>query len=561
MNFKPDIDQTCFVPLGGCGMFGANLSLYHHKGKWIMVDCGMAFADEGLPGVDILLPDISFVQEIKDDLIGLVITHGHDDHVGGIEHLWRQFECPIYTTPFTAEFIRQKLSEHGWASQVPIHEIECGGKLDLSPFHIQMIDMCHSIPEMQSLAITMEGTGTILHTGDWKLDDNPVEGAVTDEKALRNIGDKGVLAILGDSTNALATGHSGSEGTVKENLSVVFDDFKDKQIIVACFSSNTARIKSIALAAMESGRKVGLVGRSLWRRDSVARVTGYLSDIPIFLDEEEMVNLPPSERLYICTGSQGEPRAALTKIANGKHPRIKVKENDVVIFSALDIPGNDRSIGRIRNRLMAQDVRVITKHDAPIHVSGHPNQEEVKKLIGWVKPDMVIPVHGEEKQLRKHGQIAQEYGIEKIYIPNNGQVVLLSNAGAEQIGEVKSGLLALEGKRLVPTEHEAIQVRKRIMFHGCAVITVVINAAGHLVAEPQITAMGLVDENSTMEQKWVDDTVYTVRQTVDAMPKGLRRRDDEMSEKIRIVARRHLGKRFNRNPQTRVHLIRLEEEV
>ena len=557
-TFKPDDKAVYFLPLGGCGFFGANLTLYGHAGRWLMVDCGMGFADENeMPGVDILLPDPSFIEKEVNSLIGMVVTHGHEDHIGAIEHFWPKFRCPIYTTKFTAELIRSKLTEYDWGTKVQIRVIEPGGEVDLDPFHVRFIRMAHSIPEMQALAITVDKVGTVLHTGDWKLDPEPLVGQKTDEKALRELGDKGVLALCGDSTNAMVPGHSGSEGTVKKHLFDLFSEFKGR-IAISCFASNVARIRSIAEAAAHNGRRVALVGRSLWRIEEIARELGYLKGVAHFLDDEEAVTLPPEKVVLICTGSQGESRAALAKIAHDSHPVIYLEENDIVIFSSRAIPGNEKAIDAIKNRFWSLGMQVITDRDAPVHVSGHPYRDEIKQLLGWVKPRILIPVHGEQMQMEKHAQLAQECGVKQVLIPANGKVIRLSpDTKPEFVAEVPSGVLAIEGKRIVKVGHEAILMRRRIMSQGTVVVTLVVDSRGDMVADPKISAVGLLDEKDEADQSYIEGAIAAIGRRMDSLGKDDLADDETLSEEVRIAARRYFEEQFERKPQTRVHLVRI----
>jgi len=555
-KFTPHSDETYFIPLGGCGFFGANVSLYGHKGKWIMVDCGMGFADDTMPGIDILLPDLSFVETIKDNLLGLVVTHGHEDHIGAIEHLWQKFQCPIYTTAFTGSLIKRKLEEHSWGKQVEINTIESAGRFELGDFKIQFIEMAHSIPEMNAVSLSLEGLGTLLHTGDWKLDEKPVEGHLTDQNALKELGEKGLYAIMGDSTNAMVPGHSGSEGTVVENLTELFHEHKNR-IVISCFSSNVARLKSIAIAAEANNRVVVLAGRSLWRIYEVAQENGYLKGIKPFLSPDDIGGIAKEKLVIVCTGSQGEPRAALVKVANGDHPKIKLEEKDVVIFSSRAIPGNERAINRVKNRLLGKGVEIVTDRDALIHVSGHPYREELKQILTWLKPKAVIPVHGEQMQLERHADLATEMGVSMVQIPQNGNVLKLEKDNIEIVGDVTVGMLALEGRRIVSITHEAILTRKRIMFHGSAVVTIVVDSRGDFVTEPQVSAMGLIDEDCEVEAAYIQGAIKAVKERLSSLPRAQRRNDEELSEFARIAARRYFKSQFDKKPQTRVHLVRI----
>lgn len=552
-DMKPD--AIYFVPLGGCGMFGANMALYGHKGQWIMVDCGMGFADETMPGVDILLPDPSFAESLGDSLLGIVLTHGHEDHIGAIGSLWPRLKKPLYATHFTAARIRQAVEEQPWGNGARINALDRGARIELGPFSIQYIRMAHSIPEAHALAISVKDAGTLLHTGDWKIDPEPVVGEVTDEAALRALGEKGVLAVLGDSTNAMVPGHSKSEGEVGRVLKELFGEFR-QAIIVTCFSTNVARLHNIYEAAKANGRQVCLVGRSLWKVDEAARRTGYLKDVPPFLDFEES-DPDPERTVYVCTGSQGEPRAALSRISEDDHPAIGLEEGDVVIFSSRAIPGNDRAIDRIKNRLYALGVDIVTDREAPVHVSGHPYRDELKQLYAWTKPKICIPVHGERMQQEKHADLAAECGVSETCIPANGDVVEISARGARRVAEVKHGILAIEGSRIVAVDHEAILTRRRMMFNGSAVVTVVVDRHGSLVADPKITALGLVDENCDTDSGVLAEAAEEVRETIRNLPKDRRADDAALSEAVRVAARRFFAARFDRKPQTRVHLVRV----
>jgi ribonuclease J len=556
LSFHMKKDAVYFVPLGGCGIFGANMSLYGHNGQWIMVDCGMGFADDTMPGVDILLPDPLFAENLGDKLLAIVLTHGHEDHIGALQSLWLRLKKPLYATPFTAERIRQRVGETSWGHQVPLHEVPLNGKIDLGPFSIRYITMAHSIPEANSLAITTKDVGTVLHTGDWKIDYHPVVGGVTDEKELERLGEEGCLAVIGDSTNAMVPGHSGSEIDVQKNLTELFGEFKSR-IAISCFSTNVARLHSIYKAAAANGRQVCLIGRSLWAVDEAARNTGYLRDIPPFLDMDGADFLKGENLVFVCTGSQGEPRAALARISNDDHPDVNLGEGDVIIFSSRAIPGNERAIDRIKNKFLFKGVQVITDRDAPVHVSGHPYRDELKQLYKWVRPKVCIPVHGEQMQLEKHADLAVECGVGQSLVPANGMVVEISKDGARAVGEVRSGMLAIEGNRIVAMDHEAILTRKRMMFNGSAIVTIVVDKDGELLAAPKITALGLLDENSETDALHLKEAAAEVGKKIANMPRDLRRSDAELSEAARVAARRFFNDRFDRKPQTRVHLVRV----
>jgi ribonuclease J len=516
----------------------------------------MGFADETMPGIDVLLPDPTFAETLGDSLLAIVLTHGHEDHIGAIDAVWPRLKKPMYATHFTAARIRQGLEEESWGRQPKLHSLDLDSTIELGPFSIRFIRMAHSIPEANSLAITVKGVGTLLHTGDWKIDAAPVLGEKTDEAALRALGDAGLLAVVGDSTNAMVPGHSGSEGDVTKTLAELFGEFK-KKIVVTCFATNLARVQNIWQAAKANGRSVCLVGRSLWSVQEAARNTGYLKDVPPFIEIEDAGLIPDDGLVYICTGSQGEPRAALSRVSAGDHPRLSLDEGDVVIFSSRAIPGNERAIDRIKNRLYAMGVTIVTDRDAMIHVSGHPYRDELKQLFAWTRPKICIPVHGERMQQEKHAALATECGVPETLIPANGMVIELSKDGARVVGEVKSGILAREGSRIVAIEHEAILTRKRMMFNGSAIVTVVIDAKGYLLAEPKNTALGLLDENSDTDADALGEAEDEIAEKIRNLPKNQRGDDAAITELVRVTARRFFNERYDRKPQTRVHLVRV----
>lgn len=556
LPFKMQPDAVYMVPLGGCGFFGANMTLYGHQDKWIMIDCGMGFADDTMPGIDILLPDPEFAQSLGDKLLGIIFTHAHEDHIGAIEHLWPRLRAPLYATRFTMGRIRQDLDEMSWGHEVKLHEVPQQGTLDLGPFHLEFIRVCHSIPEANALAVSVKEIGTIVHTGDWKIDKDPVLGYQTDEAKMTQLGDRGVLAVVGDSTNAMVPGHSGSERNVLKNLAELFGEFKGL-IAISCFSTNVARLVSIYEAARANNRHVVLVGRSLHSIDDVARESGYLKGIPPFLSDEDADMLDDGSLVYVCTGSQGEPRAALSRISQDEHPAVRLGEGDVVIFSSRAIPGNERAIDRIKNRFLAMGVNVVTDHDAQIHVSGHPYRDELKQLYGWLRPKVAIPVHGEQMQMEKHAELAKACGAEQAIIPKNGMVIELYKDGAQPLDvTVKAGVLAIEGKRIVAMDHEAILTRRRIMHNGSAVVTIVVDDRGTLVAPPKVTAMGLLDD-SELDAEYLRGVTKEISEKIRNMPAAERADDALLSEAVRITARRFFSERFDRKPQTRVHLVRI----
>ncbi len=552
-GLRPPDDALWYLSLGGAGEIGMNLSLYGTAGKWLMVDCGVTFGDETTPGVDIIMPDIAFIADRRDDLLGLVITHGHEDHIGAIEHLWPYFQCPVYATKFTAELIRNKLGYSNLKGRVKIIEILPGGKFTIGPFQAQMVPVTHSIPESQMLTLQTVA-GKILHTGDWKFDPEPLVGPVTDTETLQNLGREGLLAAIGDSTNALVPGHSGSERLVWDELHNLFKGIPNR-IVVTCFASNIARLKSIAAAARKNKRYVTLVGRSLWRNGEVAEDCGYLPEFADFLSEEEAMQSPRESIVMICTGCQGEPRSALWRIATDDHPVVDLDDGDTVIFSSRDIPGNEKQIGRLQNRLVAKGLKIITQDDVPVHVSGHPAQDELAQLYQWTRPQIVLPVHGEPRHQMEHERIAKECQVPQTLIPANGQIIRLGPGNAEVIAEVPSGRLALDGKVIRKLDHEAAKSRRKMGFNGAIVTTLVLDARGDIVQDPQVTLMGLADENT--EQSLRDDLIDAIIDAVEAMPKSTRVDDNAVRHSMGVAVRRMMQDSYGKKPVTEMHLVRV----
>lgn len=552
--YRPGDDALYFLPLGGAGEIGMNLNLYGHAGKWLMVDLGISFADDTMPGLDVVLPDPAFIRERREDLVGLVITHAHEDHLGAVQHLWPELRCPVYATPFTAAVLRAKLHEKGLADQVEIREVQPSGRFTAGPFDVELIAVTHSVPEPSALAIRTPA-GTVLHTGDWKLDPAPVLGPTTDEAALRRLGGEGVLAMICDSTNAMVPGHSGSESEVRDALAALFGRYRNR-IVVTCFATNVARIDSIARAAAMHDRHVALVGRSLWRINAAARSAGYLSDLPPFLSEHDAGYLPRDKVVLIATGSQGEPRSALARIAADDHPEIVLEQGDVVVFSSREIPGNERAIGRIQNMLVRHGVELVTADMEGVHVSGHPARDELVRMYQWIRPLIAVPVHGEERQLQAHAQLARDCQVAQAVIPANGQILRLSEGGAEVAGEVQSGRLAIDGKRIVPLGRESLRGRHRIINNGAAVATLVIDRAGTLLTDPQVAVMGLLDDPAG-DGEVSSSVAAAIRSAVEGMPAAERSDDESVRQAVRIAVRRSFNALQGKKPVTEVHLVRV----
>ena len=546
-------DELAFLALGGVGEIGMNLSLYGYRGRWLMIDCGISFADETLPGVDVIMPDPGFIAERIDELAGLVVTHAHEDHIGAIPYLWPRLRCPVYATPFTAAVLRLKLIEAGLEHQVPITEVPMSGKFTVDPFEIELVTLTHSIPEPNAVVLRTP-LGTILHTGDWKFDPDPLVGATSDVATLRRLGDEGVLAMVCDSTNALRPGEAGSEADVRKSLINIVGNCQNR-VVVACFASNVARLESAAAAAIAHDRHVALVGRSLWRIDHAARETGYLKNIPPFLTDEEAAYLPRDKVLLICTGSQGEPRSALARIAEDDHPHIALEEGDSVIFSSRVIPGNDRAIGRLQNRLAGLGVELITEQDHLVHVSGHPAQDELTSMYQMVRPKIAVPVHGETRHLMAQARLAEQCQVPQSIVTRNGEVVKLAPGPAAVIGEVPTGRLVVDGTRLLPSGAEALRSRQRMTFNGAALATIVVDSEGRLRSPPQVTVqgMGAAEEDASL----TEELRQRVEQALEELGPRERRDDAALREAARLAVRRSLRAWHGKKPVTEIHLVRI----
>ncbi len=549
-------DDLVFCPLGGSNEIGMNMNLFGCRGEWLMIDCGMSFADDWLPGIDLIFPDPGFIAERHEDLVALVLTHGHEDHIGAVPYLWPRLRCPIYATPFTAELVRGKLAEAGLLEAATIHEVPIAGSLEAGSFRVTYVPLAHSIPEGHGLKIETPG-GVIFHTGDWKLDEEPQIGAPSTPEELTAIGDAGVLAMIGDSTNVFQAHTSGSEQAVKEGLHELIAELEGR-VIVTTFASNVARLRTIAEVAKREGRKLVLIGRSMKRVVEAARKTGYLHDLPDMVPEEEAGSLPRDKVLVLCTGAQGEPRAALSRLAAGSYRHFSLEPGDTVIFSSKIIPGNELSISRLVNRLALQDVDVITEREAFVHVSGHPGREDLEKMYRWIRPRIAIPVHGEPRHLKRHARFARELGVPEALAPQNGDIIRLAPGPVAVVDQVPSGRLALDGSHIVPVTSEAIAARRRILSDGFAAIVVMIDADGSLPGDPEIITYGIptLEPGSELE----GEILTLLEHTVSRMDSAARARDAALAERLRVAVRRLLRKRTDKNPIVDVRIVRFEEE-
>ncbi|WP_122468771.1 ribonuclease J [Brevundimonas lutea] len=508
-------DQLVFLPLGGSNEVGMNLNAYGfgpaHDRKWILVDVGVTFGDLSTPGVDIIVPDPEFLK--GETILGIVLTHAHEDHIGALPWLMPQLDAPLYATPFTAFLIREKLRDRGNLKDVKVKEVPLGGTIDLGPFQVELVSMAHSIAEPNGLAIRTP-LGTVLHTGDWKIDPDPVVGHKTDTAALTRIGDEGVLAMVCDSTNVFVDGRAGSEGDVAVGLEDLIKPLKGR-VAVGCFASNVARVHSVVRAAEAAGRRVVLAGRSMHRITAAARHVGLLDDLPPFLTEDEARVWPADQILYLCTGSQGEARAALSRVADGTHPFIKLGLGDHCIFSSRVIPGNELSIGALQDRLADRGVRLYTERDHPnIHVSGHPCRDELKDMYDWVRPRIAVPTHGVRRFLMEHANLAKDFGVPETVTPRNGDLVLLAPGQPGIIDEVPNGRLYVDGGMLVTEAGEALRERRHAASNGVLVVSFAMDRRGKIMSDIDVRGIGLPGDPNTPLGDALDDLAERVEQVV-----------------------------------------------
>ena len=540
-----------FLPLGGSGEIGMNLNLFGHgrpgKRQWVIVDLGVTFGDAGTPGVDIIMPDTQFIEDRQHQLLGIVLTHAHEDHMGALARLWPRLRCPVYATPFTMWLVKDRLAEAGLLDEVELIEIPLQGSFELGPFQFDLITLTHSIPEPNALAIRTD-LGTVLHTGDWKIDPNPQIGDGVDEAALKALGDEGVLAMICDSTNVFSPGESGSEEGVREELTKLIGEFDGRSVAVATFASNVARLQSIMYAARENNRSVCLIGRSMKRMTAAAKAVGLLADVGHILSEDEAAAMPAGHVLYLCTGSQGEPRAALSRIAEGSHRSVKFKSGDVVIFSSKIIPGNEKAIFALQNALADDGVEIVTEKDRPIHVSGHPNRDELKRMYEWVRPEIAIPVHGERRHLLEHARFAKTVGAQTSIPGRNGEMILLSPNGPKVVDIVPSGRLYEDGGEIVSSTDDGLRLRRKMAYAGHIGVSLVVNEKGRLVSGPEPRIAGFPEgRDGEVMDSLLDAVTDAAEEAFEELSRKGRQDEDSIEEKIKgrvkRVVRNLTGKR------------------
>ena len=538
MASAKDKNDIVFLPLGGVGEIGMNLGLYGYGPEgnrtWLIVDCGVSFAGPELPGIDLIMPDIKFLEDEVDNIAGMVITHAHEDHYGAILHLWPYLKVPVYATAFTAGLLAAKTESEPGAEEVPVTVVRQGERHQIGPFDVEFVAMAHSIPEPCALAIRTSA-GMVLHTGDWKIDKSPGIGHPIDLDRLAELGREGVMALVCDSTNAVRDGVSPSEADVAAELTKVMAGAKNR-VAVTTFASNVARIRAIAVAAKANNRDVVVVGRSMHRAIEVASELEYLDGLPAFHDEEAFGYLPRDKAVLLCTGSQGENRAALARIATGDHRNIALTKGDMVIFSSRTIPGNEKDVGAVLNNLADKDIEIVTDKDALVHVSGHPRRGELEQLYKLVQPKVVLPVHGEPLHLAAHAAFAKEQGVPEVIRGKNGDIIRLVAGRAAVIDEAPFGILVKDGSILDDPEVTGVRERRKLSYAGAAIITLVVNRSGELLDDPHAVLLGLPDTDDDGEPM-EEIVTKAVVGAVTSIPKARRKDKDLIAEAARRAAR------------------------
>jgi ribonuclease J len=553
-------DELVFLPLGGSNEIGMNFNLYGYgpaqKRKWIVVDLGVTFGDQSTPGVEIILPDPSFIEDYAKDILGIVLTHAHEDHIGAVAWLWPRLKAPLYATPFTAFLLREKLREAGLEDEAKITQIPLRGTFRLGPFELTLLTLTHSIPEPNGVAIRTP-LGSVLHTGDWKIDPDPLTGEATDEGAIRRLGDEGVLAMVCDSTNVFVDGEAGSEAEVRATLTPLIASFTGG-VATACFASNVARMDTIIRAAESCGRRVYLVGRSMIRMSQAAKSVGLLDGVAPFLTDAEAKHFPKSAVLYLCTGSQGEPRAALSRIADGSHPHVKLGEGDACVFSSRIIPGNEIPIRNLQNRLADRGVRLYTERDHPgIHVSGHPCRDELARMYQWARPTIAIPTHGERRHLLEHAAFARDLQVPQAVAPRNGDMVRLAPGEARIIDEVPAGRLFVDAGMVTPEHGEALKARRHAAANGMLAVSLALDGRNRIVSGPCVRPIGLPGDEDYPLEEAAGDLEDDARAAVQGLSADTRDDDDAVEAALSRALKKGAFRIWKRRPVVEATVLRV----
>ena len=550
-------EELLFCPLGGSGEIGGNMNLYAYgkedNQKWIIVDMGVSFADDSVPGVDLIMPDAGFIIDKKDDLLGIVLTHAHEDHIGAVVHIWPHLKCKIYATPFTAALIIEKFKEKKIDISSFLEVVPLNSKIKLEHFEIDFVTLTHSILEPNGLSITTP-LGTILHTGDWKIDPNPLIGSQIDEKKLKSIGNSGVSVMICDSTNIFSPGRAGSESEVRDSLLRIME-LKTKRILVTAFASNVARMESIFYCAKKTGRNICLVGRSMQRIYKVAKKCGYLKGVIEPLEPKDAKKVPKNKILYLATGSQGEPMGAMNRIVNGTHPDVKLEDADCVIFSSKIIPGNEKKLYYLQNLIVKNKIEMISEENAFVHVSGHPNREDLKDMYKWVKPKCVIPVHGEHRHMAEHVSFAKEMQIPKSLLIENGDIIkLLPGNKPEIIDKAPSGKIYLDGSVNVETDSQSIKDRKNLSINGYLEITLIVSNNGN-IKKPVISYKGIPEKNE--DNNFIFDMEDEIMNICRTFAMDNKKQQQNLIETLKQNCRRIVREKTGKKPFTNINITRI----
>ena len=551
-------NEILFCPLGGSGEIGANMNLYGfgepNNHKWVVVDCGITFAEESVPGIDIIIPDPDFLYQHKDNCEAIIITHGHEDHIGALTHVWPNIMCNIYSTPFTGSLIKEKFKEKKIDIDEYLKIIPLNGKIDLDFVKVNLVSLTHSILEPNALLFEYSGQ-KIFHTGDWKCDLNPMMGDNFNESKLKEIGDQGILAMVCDSTNIFSEGRSGSEKDVKDSMLNIFEQQK-KRILVTTFASNAARMQTVFQCAEKVGRLVSLVGRSMHRIYNVAKSCGYFENVKPPLDPRDAKKIPRDKIVYLCTGSQGEPRGAMNRICNQDHPDVDIVSDDTVIFSSRIIPGNEKKLYSMHNILVRRNINVISEENAFVHVSGHPGREEMNEMYNWIRPDISVPVHGEHRHLKEHYEFAKTKQIKQPMVIENGDVLKLFPGKSKIIDKVNSGKLLVDGNKLIDEESAALRDRKNISFNGLLDVSLIVSKAGNVDRAPIINIRGLpLEEHELIEIKYeLEDKILDICKSYSLNNK---KQENNLIDNLRNSLKRILQRRASKRPFTTINLIRI----
>ena len=550
-------NEFLFCPLGGSGEIGMNMNLFGFgqpgDHKWIMVDIGVTFADDTIPGIDLIYPDPGFIQERKENLLGIILTHAHEDHIGAVAHLWPKLGCKIYATPFTAVLIKEKFKEKNIDITKDLRIVELNGKVELDPFEIEYITLTHSILEPNGLKIKTS-LGVVLHTGDWKVDPNPLIGDEINSKRLKEIGNEGVLAMICDSTNVFSAGRSGSELDVRKNMLNVMSRLK-KRIIITSFASNVARMETAFYCAEQTGRQISLVGRSMHRIYKAARQCGYLKNTIEPIDPREAKNFSREKIVYLCTGSQGEPMGAMNRIVKYTHPDVFIERNDAVIFSSKIIPGNEKKLYHLQNLIVKNKIEMISEENAFVHVSGHPNRDDLKDMYKWVKPQCIIPVHGEHRHMAEHVSFAKEMQVPKTLLIENGDIIkILPGNNPEIVDKAPSGKVYLDGNVNVETDSQSIKDRKNLSLNGYLEITLIVSNNGN-IKKPVISYKGIPENNE--DHAFIFDMEDEIMNICRTFSMDNKKQQQNLIETLKQNCRRIVREKTGKKPFTNINITRI----